>query len=478
MSSSIAGPAPTAQRFRTGRPVDPATVIADLGDGLVLRRATPDDADALAGFNGDVHRGQGDSEPDAWVAAWTHDLLTVPHPTFRPDLFTLVEDTRDGTVASSLNLIPQTWTFDGIPFGVGRPELVGTHPDYRRRGLVRKQFEAIHRWSAEMGHPAQAITGIPWYYRQFGYEMCLDLGGSRRLPASQVPALPEGQAEPFRLRPATEADLPAMAAIDAHGRARSAIACARDEALWRHELRRAGEPAPLGQPLLAIEAADGAAGGAAGRVVGYLSHAERLWGTGLAVAALELGPDVPWPAAIPSVLRHVKATGERSAAATASGGNAPAAGFDAIVLGLGDDHPAYRTLPQHAASRRPPYAWFVRVPDLPAFLRHVAPALEARLAASDAAGHTGELTIDFYDRPGVRLAFERGRLATIEPWVGEYHAANASFPGLTFLRILVGWRSLAEVEDAFPDGAVRGETPRVLLDALFPRRPSFVWPVQ
>ncbi len=41
------------------------------------------------------------------------------------------------------------------------------------------QFEEVHKWSAERGHKVQVITGIPYYYRQFGYEMALDLTGRR-----------------------------------------------------------------------------------------------------------------------------------------------------------------------------------------------------------------------------------------------------------------------------------------------------------
>ena len=52
-------------------------ILRDLGNGLVMRRSTPEDADALAEFNGAVH---GDNEADKQrVAAWTRDLLTRPH---------------------------------------------------------------------------------------------------------------------------------------------------------------------------------------------------------------------------------------------------------------------------------------------------------------------------------------------------------------------------------------------------------------
>ena len=61
-----------------------------------------------------------------------------------------------------MNLISQTWAYEGIPFEVGRPELVGTLPEYRNRGLVRAQFEEVHRWSAARGELVQGITGIPY----------------------------------------------------------------------------------------------------------------------------------------------------------------------------------------------------------------------------------------------------------------------------------------------------------------------------
>lgn len=153
------------------------TVIRDLGDGLILRRSTPEDAEALATFNAAFHSDDGPDKPDERLAAWTRDLLTRPHPTFHPDDFTIVEDARSGKIVSSMNLISQTWSYAGIEFGVGRPELVGTLPEYRQRGLIRLQFDEIHKWSAERGELVQAITGIPFYYRQFSYEMGLELGG-------------------------------------------------------------------------------------------------------------------------------------------------------------------------------------------------------------------------------------------------------------------------------------------------------------
>jgi hypothetical protein len=136
-------------------------IVRDLGDGLILRQAVVADGERLVAFHADVHRSSGVEEPDEQVGAWTRDLVDREHPSFDVGDLTVVEDTRTGAIVSSLCLISQVWSYGGAAFGVGRPELVGTHPDYRRRGLVCAQFEVIHAWSAERGHKMQAITGIP-----------------------------------------------------------------------------------------------------------------------------------------------------------------------------------------------------------------------------------------------------------------------------------------------------------------------------
>jgi hypothetical protein len=119
----------------------------------------------------------------------------------------------------------------------------------------------------------------------------------------------------------------------------------------------------------------------------------------------------------------------------------------------------------------------VRVHDLAGFLRHVAPALEARLADSILVGHTGELALNFY-RTGLRLTFAAGRLTAIAPWQPASDVrGDAAFPDLTFLQLLFGYRSLDELAYAFPDCVARNDGARLLLDTLFPKQASNIWPV-
>ncbi len=119
-------------------------VPKNLGEGLVLRQATRADADKLVAFNVDVFGEAEGKETGRKVGVWTHDLMSGSHPTTCASDFTIVEDTATGKIVSSLCQISQTWSYGGIEFGVGRTEIVGTHPEYRRRGLVRAQMNVVH----------------------------------------------------------------------------------------------------------------------------------------------------------------------------------------------------------------------------------------------------------------------------------------------------------------------------------------------
>jgi hypothetical protein len=438
----------------------PRTILRDLGDGLIIRRSGPEDADALSEFNGNIHGGDG---PDKQrIAAWTHDLLTRPHPTFRPDDFTIVEETATGRIVSSLNLISQTWSYEGIPFGVGRPELVGTAPEFRNRGLVRAQFEEIHQWSAERGHMVQAITGIPYYYRQFGYEMTLKLDGRRYGSEGNVPKLKDGEGEPYQIRPAMDADLPFVAELYDQAIRRHMIACVRTPEIFKYELDGHSENNSDQYLMFIID-------DPSGERIGYFQHPDWLGRNGVSALWYELKPGVSWLAVTPTVIRHLWARGQEYA--QRDGKVCTAFGFI-----LSDQHPAYEALGPTLVTRSP-YAWYLRVPDLIGFLHHIKLVLEKRIAESIAAGHNREIKISFY-RDGIRLVLEKGCLAVIEPWKpSPAEEGSVAFPDRTFLQILFGYRSFAELHYAFPDCWCDSSETQALMDILFPKKHSDVFPV-
>jgi hypothetical protein len=440
------------------------TLIRDLGDGLILRRSTPADADRLAAFNAMIHSDEGPDKPDDRLGAWTRDLLTRPHPTFGSGDFTVVEEQATGRIVSSLNHISQTWAYDGIPFKMGRPELVGTLPEFRHRRLIGIQMEEVHRWSLERGELVQGITGIPHYYRRFGYEMGLELAGGRVGFAPLVPVLKEGEPEPYRIRAAAEADIPFLMEVYAHACRRRLVTTVRDEAIWRYDMAGKSERNVNRNVVSIIERAAG------GEPVGYLTHPWYNWNLGLVLFEYELKPGVSWLEVTPSVARYALLTGREYAERDGQ----PLEKMSGVAFWHGSSHPVYEVWREKLPRIRPTYAWYVRVPDLPGFIRHIAPALERRLAASYIPGHSGELRLNLY-RSGLRLAFERGRLKEAESYTPEPGSmGEIGLPDLTVLQLVFGYRSLDELRAAYADCYVDNDEVRLVLSTLFPKKPSAV----
>ncbi len=434
--------------------------IRDLGDGLILRRASKADADALADINSRMHSDDGPDKPNLGIAAWIQDLITKPHPTLVPGDFTVVEETATGRIVSTLCLIPQTWTFDGIEFGVGRPELVCTLPEFRRRGLIRAQMEEVHKWSEERGHLVQVITGIPNYYRQFGYGMALNLSGGRRGFEPHVPSLKDGEIELFHFRPAGEGDVDFITQIYAAAEAKWLISCKRTSEIVRYEILGKGEKNITRYEKMVIE-------DTSGKRIGYFEHSNELWMGGVVCTYFALVDGYSWLEISPALARYLWTKGGEYAAR--DGGSRTSFGF-----GFGEQHSAYEAMGDRLPIVRDPYAYYVRVSNLPAFLKHIRPVLERRMAESAAVGYSGLLRLSFYTS-GIRMAFERGRLVDVEPMrVGPGIEVDAAFPDLTFLHLLFGHRSLDELRHVFADCYVEHHTARVLLNGLFPKRHSAV----
>ena len=440
----------------------------DLGDGLVLRWSTAEDTERIATLLGRVYREKADEPPNASAMRNIRGMMNGDYPLMGPDGFGLIEDTsREGNpVVASTCLWKHTWTYEGIPFGVGRPEMVGTDDAYRNRGLIRALFEMVHERSEAEGDFVQAITGIPYFYRQFGYEYALELEERRATLLALIPKAKEGEPEPFTLSEATVEDIPEIEDLYNRRRASSIVSesIARKEWLYEIETWKAHPEFPHFMNVHMIV-------NAAGQTVGFVGPAAKRGDKSLRIWLLEFAEGVNVQAAMPPILRALHTY---SLNVEVTRPDAPP--LSELGFYLGSTHPVYEVLGDELArAKEPPYAWYVRVKDLPAFLMHIAPALEKRLATSPVAGYTGEIKLDFY-RGGLHMVFEQGCLTVAEPWRVPLYDSNASggFPPLVFLQMLFGHRSIEALRQAFPDVWVNDETMPVL-NALFPTRASFVF---
>jgi hypothetical protein len=437
------------------------SIIRDLGDGLIIRHSTAEDAEALVKFNKEIH------SEDAWDAKgledWTLDLISGEGPTFDVGDFTVVEKVSTGEIVSSCCLISQTWSYEGIPFKVGRPELVGTQKAYRRRGLVRAQFEILHQWSETRGELVQAITGIPYYYRQFGYEMTLNLEGGRSGFEAHVPKLKDGEDEPYTFREAEKADIPFLMASYNRGCQRSKIFAVWNKHQWHYELTGKRTYNINRREIYIIESQNG-------EPAGFIGIPPVKWGKSSTLTTYELAPDYSWSAVTPSVIRFLWHKGKELAKAQKQS-------QEMFGFWLGESHPAYQVIASKLPQFHKPYAYYLRVPDLMAFVQEIIPAIETHLADSAFAHYSGEVKLNFY-REGLNLKFNNGHLDDVQKLAHDVlDDATASFPGLSFLQVLFGHRSMDEIDHAFTDCYAKNEESKHLLNALFPKKSSDIWPI-
>jgi len=434
-------------------------IIRDLGDGLYLKQAKLDDMERLADYNARYLSDEGPDQPEEFIRNWTEDLMTK-HPVATPGDFTYVEDSKTGQIVSSLCLISQEWTYEEIPFGVGRVEMVSTHRDYRRKGLIRAQFEVFHQWSHSKGQKMQAITGIPYFYRQFGYEMTLTLGGSRRGYRPHVPKLKEDGSEPYQIRPAVPDDIPFIGKMYDRGRKRSLLSSVRDEKIWRYEMQE--QHPSFRSQMCIIETLDA-------EPVGFCWHTNELRNSGISLFLYELKLGVSWSAVTPTVIRYLAMKGRAYAAQEED------KEWESLVFDLGTHHPAYNAANTYMPETIDPYAWYIRVADLLDFITHITPVLNRRLSESEFAAYEGELKFDFY-RTGLKMTFENGKISLVEHWQPSTEArGNLAFPDKTFLYLLTGYRTFDEISSFYTDCFARKKPEAsALINILFPKRPSYV----
>lgn len=437
----------------------------DLGQGLRVRWSTGADTEQLVNMFANVLRDGEDAPPNHPHGFWVRDMMSGRCPHITAQDFAVVEDTGTGQIVASSCLFANGATYDDLPFALGRVAIVGTEIPYRHRGLQRAIFDLIHARSAARGHLAQGITGIHYFYRLFGYEYAIDLEAARHVYVATLPHLRAAETAPCALRPAVAADIPLLVELYARERAGWQVATAMDAEAWRWMLFDA-DPAAGNLGTAYMLTADHQA-------IGYVLVDRMRRGDSLGIWGMAVTREASLVDIAPHALRALGQIAD-----TMPGHPEPAPPLVRLRLEMGPGHALFAALgPYLAPERKYAYAWWMRIPDVPAFIRHIAPALDQRLAASGVFNeYCGTLCIDFY-RGGVRLVFEHGRLATAEEWRKPlWEAGQAGFPPAVFTQLLLGYRSFMELRHIYKDVWAEG-VDRTLLETLFPPRPSYMLPL-
>lgn len=432
-----------------------------LKDGLILRSLTenPNDKERFAEFMHLAFENNGDWQ-DSDFTRWINDLL-YNHPSMSLEhVWCIVDPANKGKIVSGLFLIPQIWRYEDIEFPVGRPEIVATLPEYRRRGLVRELFHVLHEYSENHGDLLQAITGIPYFYRQFGYGFAVDLGSRGRIPFTSIPKLGDDKKTRFSLREATEMDIPYLIELDKSDIGQVLLSVVRNEALWRYEISERSTKSIWNIDVHMIVDSDN-------QVLGYVAlnesddnaNSRSIW-------RWVIGKKSNYLETFEDVLRAVKEKCESDS-------------DKILAIDIVDNiHPVIvklmkRNYGMYTTARS--YAWYLRVSDHVAFIKKITPVLERRLSTSILHNYSGKLRIGFYQREDLYIRFNQGKIVDVCMSDAPGYP-DTRFPFDTWLNVVFGANSEDEIHHILPETTSTAES-AILLEILFPKKHSSIFAI-
>jgi len=300
------------------------------------------------------------------------------------------------------------------------------------------------------------IAGIPWYYRQFGYEMAIDKGGGLQLPLSSIKPLPESEKEQYSTRQAAAADIPLLKSLYEIQCEYSLVNCVRDDVVWQYEIKQGQKGAINGRNLEVIETAEK-------EIIGYIYL--RTFPAPNSILEVAVNPAHSLMDVCYFIGRTLKARIEKLEIESKP---------TILYFALGEAHPAYDALGKSSGKWQRPYAWYVRIPNLARFLMHIKPVLERRLAQSVITGYSGSLKLNFYTSQ-LKIDIEKGRITAVEPYQpDDFFDFDVFFPNLTFYQVLFGRRDIDDLRHIFPDCYARNEESFLLVKTFFPKGSSHV----
>ncbi len=347
-----------------------------------------------------------------------------------------------GETVAALILIPQTWAMDGVELRVAEMGCVATRPDHRRRGLQRILNDAFDRYAAEHGFDLCALAGIPFFYRQFGYEYAVDLDHSTTLDANRIPDTENS----LEARPFSEDDVEAASAMLDEVQSRYYVSCPRTRGVWLMQHRTSHYN---GEPFKAVALT---AGGELKAYVRYSVDASN----GVLVLK-ETGLESP--RYTEQVLAYIgaacRANGLKKVNSRQFYGDEPT-----------------RTMVDLGGVSVTPYAWQVKVLDHLGLFRKLAPLLESRLRESSYGCLCETLNLNFR-KFNIEMTVKKGKIVCVERGV-DCRDRTIGLNPYVLPQQLLGYRSVSELEAAYPDFRIR-DTHRPLLEAMFPRRPGYIF---
>lgn len=411
-----------------------------LDNGLILKSiSTEDEIDRLATFNVVIHE-------EEQLARMTRALI-LHHPFTHPKEWLFVEDSTNGKIVSSLCLLPWTLHYETVQLKAAEMGIVGTLPEYRHQGLIRSLDSRFRQLLDIDGYVLSHIQGIPYYYRQFGYEYALPLESGWELDLHNIPADESPSEVTLTFRQATADDIPTLDQFYTQAMRHLQISAVRDSDIWHYLIEQENNLQAMQETWL-VHNEDR-------EPVGYFRVAKQGFRQGLIV---DEASHVAYDVAVAILQRLKQMAIERDK--------------PYIRLSMSAACPLVTIAKAYDARVPWTYAWQIKFPDPARFLRQITPTLEQRVQNSIFAGLTRSVILNLY-QAGYELVFDEGCITAVNALGFCENAYDIRIPPMQFVQLALGYRTRDELQMIYPDVGISAQA-QPLVDVLFPKMNAFL----
>lgn len=372
---------------------------------------------------------------DVMVSKWrTHDSGITLN-----DFFVIK---RRGKIVAALNTIPSKWFIDDTPVNVAELACVVTLAGHRNKGLQRRLMIEYHRQIVLQGYDLSAIEGIPYYYRQFGYEYAVPLDELTRIPLKD---LPDYELK-HEIRPFRKTDMLKAAELFDKSQKKFNVHAARDRKIW--EMQESTR-------MISNDKFEAYSVETDGEMTAYVrvSHDPDS-----KILVIREATDVSRSVAR-SILQFLKNKGKQEK-------------LETLAATVSHDEPIVKEmLSTGRTSSRQPYAWQIRVMDHLKLFRKLKPLFEKRLAESVYCDLTDTIHMNFYTFT-IQMQIKNGKIARIEQ-SDSCEDGRIRLNPQVFIKLLLGYTTREELQLVFPDFIIHPSYAGAI-DTLFPKMRSFI----
>jgi hypothetical protein len=368
----------------------------------------------------------------------------LEHPRKSEILWLYINDNKENKIVSLISLVPMNWQIEDISLPVCEMEFVGTLEEYRGKGYIKLLNDLFEKVMNQNGYILSVVRGIPYFYRNLGYEYVSSLDERIKIPASKIP---NKQYKKLSIRLANPNDVISSIESKYNQFQKNFYIFNRfDPECFKFKYLNKKFDSEVRSTYIFDEA---------GVTKNYFS---------VGMSYDNQNYEINCPNLIKSemicLLQFIKSIGNYN-------------GNDIITLSISEHTSIFKYIKSLGGEMVSGYGWQVKIPNLKNFISLIKNILENRINNSEFKGLTKTVRISNYSET-ILIGFSNGKIRKIEK-VKEYpepKVTDLMIPEAILFKLILGDRNIDEINYIVKDAIVNISS-KSLIETLFPKKLSF-----